>query len=294
MKSFIDVHIAESVSATELAGLLVEDGMLGTWEQDGVIHLYYDHGVWTDHMLVKIRNAIQQLGGQLDPDRIAAHEVSDQDWNAQWTASVQPIQIGRRIIVRPSWTTVDIPEHGIELILDPRQAFGTGHHVTTQLLAEWLEEWIQGGERVLDVGTGSGLLAMLALRLGAAFALGIDHDAVAIECAKDYAHLNQFGAELDLRTLDIQALPNESFDFIIANIDRRTLLTGCQALTSVSSTKTVLFLAGILDDDQSEIIARYVEYGWCSAEVKGREDWVAIRLQREGKTSHLLSGKEMR
>ncbi|GJL56972.1 MAG: ribosomal protein L11 methyltransferase [Nitrospirales bacterium] len=280
MKSFIDVHIAQTLSATELAGLLAGDGMLGTWEHDGVIHLYYDQGVWSDHLLVKIRNAIHQLGGQPDPDRIAAHVMPGQDWNAQWTASVQPIQIGRRIIVRPSWTTVDIPEHGIELILDPRQAFGTGHHVTTQLLAEWLEESIQGGECVLDVGTGSGLLAMLALRLGAAFALGIDHDAVAIDCAQDYARVNGFGHEFELRTLDIQALPAGSFDLIIANIDRRTLLTGCQVLTSVSSTKTILLLAGILDDDQQEIIARYTEHGWWCAEVKGREDWVAIRLQR--------------
>ncbi|GJL51545.1 MAG: ribosomal protein L11 methyltransferase [Nitrospirales bacterium] len=281
MNSFIDVHIAASVSATELAGLLVEDGMLGTWEQDGVIHLYYDHGVWTDHMLVKIRNAIQQLGGQPDPDRIAAHVVPGQDWNAQWTASVQPIQIGRRIIIRPSWKTADIPEKGIELILDPRQAFGTGHHTTTQLLAEWIEERIQGGERVLDVGTGSGLLAMLALRFGATFALGIDHDAVAIDCAKDYAQVNQFGAELELRTLDIQALPDESFDLIIANIDRRILFAGCQSLTRVSSANTDLCLSGILVDDQQEIVAHYMKHGWCCVEVKRREDWVSVWLQRE-------------
>ncbi|GJL66711.1 MAG: ribosomal protein L11 methyltransferase [Nitrospirales bacterium] len=281
MNSFIDVHIAASVSATELAGLLVDDHMLGVWEQDGVIHIYYDHDAWADEMLVKIQDAMRQLGGPCDPDRIAAHVVLEQDWNARWTEAVRPIYIGRRILVRPSWTTADIPQNGIELILDPRQAFGTGHHVTTQLLAEWLETRIQGRERVLDVGTGSGLLAMLALRFGATSALGIDHDAVAIDCAKDYAQVNQFGVELELRTLDIQALPDESFDMIIANIDRRTLLAGCQSLTRVSSTNTDLCVSGILVDDQREIVAHYMKHGWCSVEVKRRDDWVSLWLRRE-------------
>ena len=91
-----------------------------------------------------------------------------QDWNAQWAASVKPIRIGRRIGIRPSWTTMELPEDGIEIVLDPTQAFGTGHHATTHLLIEWLEDvsWLTG-YRVLDVGTGSGILSMVALRLGA-------------------------------------------------------------------------------------------------------------------------------
>ena len=279
MKSFIDVHIAIPVDAAELAGLLSDEGMLGVWEQDGVIHVYWDRETWNDHARVSINRAIQQLGGSPDHEHIAVKWVPWQDWNAKWTEMVQPIQIGQRIVVRPSWVRVDLPPNGIELILDPKQAFGTGHHITTQLLGEWLEEYIEGGERVLDAGTGSGLLAMMALRLGAQYALGVDYDAVAIDCAKEYAKLNQFGDELDLRTTDIKDMPDDSFDLIVANIDRRTLLASHHALSKVSKNDTVLLMSGILQSDQKEIVEHYSENGWRCLGVRGQEDWIAIQFQ---------------
>ena len=286
MQSFIDVHIALPVDAAELAGLLIGDGMMGVWEQDRIIHLYWDDTTWDEERLGAIKEAIQQLGVQPSPDRIAVQTIPWQDWNAKWTELVEPIWIGQRILVRPSWTNVHLPENCIELILDPKQAFGTGHHITTQLLGEWLELCVHGGERVLDVGTGSGLLAMVALRLGAVSALGVDHDSVAIDCAKEYARVNHFGVELELRTLDIRTLPDDSFDLIVANLDRRTLLSAHQLFTLVSNVRTVLLLSGILISDQHEIVEQYAKSGWRCLEVRRREDWVAIQFQRVREDSY--------
>ena len=125
---------------------------------------------------------------------IRVEELSDQDWNRQWAESVRPIRIGRRIVIRPSWEPVALQAQDIEIVLDPKQAFGTGHHATTRMLLERLEDLIHGGESVLDVGTGSGILAMVALRLGAASALGVECDPVAVDCARDYARENGFGS----------------------------------------------------------------------------------------------------
>ena len=281
MQSFIDVHITIPVNATELAGLISDKGMLGVWEQDGVIHVYWESETWNERVLTSLQEAIQQLGMHCGQDCLAVRKIPSQNWNAKWTEMVQPIQIGQRIVVRPSWARVDIPSNGIELILDPQQAFGTGHHITTQLLGEWLEECIKGGERVLDVGTGSGLLAMIALRLGAKYALGIDHDGVAIECAKEYAKLNQFADELDLRTADMKNMSDDSFDLILANIDRRTLLAHHQQLNNVSSKHTVLLIAGILETDRNEIIERYTKSGWRCVKHRMHDDWVAIQFQSD-------------
>jgi ribosomal protein L11 methyltransferase len=140
----------------------------------------------------------------VDPDAsterdIRVEELPDQDWNQQWAQSVRPIRIGRRIVIRPSWEPVVLQAQDIEIVLDPKQAFGTGHHATTRMLLEWLEDLVHGGESVLDVGAGSGILAMAALRLVAASALGVECDPVAVDCARDYATENGFGDGLEFR-----------------------------------------------------------------------------------------------
>ena len=282
MQSFIDVQLTLSLESVDLAGLLVDEGVLGVWEQDGVIHLYWDEQTWDTIILDRIYEALRQLGVVPDSKRIVVRTIPWEDWNAKWTEFVQPIQIGQRIVVRPSWASVELPSNGIELILDPKQAFGTGHHATTQLLVEWLEEAIQGGERLLDVGTGSGLLAMVALRLGASSAVGVDCDSVAIDCAKEYAQVNYFDEGLEFRICDISSLPaNESFDLIVANIDRRTLLANHGAFTASSHSTTRLFVSGILTTDQEDIVAQYTRQGWRCVERRRQEDWMALQFQLE-------------
>lgn len=122
-----------------------------------------------------------------------------QDWNRQWAQSVRPIRIGKRIVIRPSWESVALQARDIEIVLHPKQAFGTGHHATTRMLLEWREDVIYGGESVMDVGAGSGILAMAALRLGAASAVGVECDPVAVDCARDYATENGCGDHLKFR-----------------------------------------------------------------------------------------------
>ena len=190
-QGWIDVQVQSSMDAGELAGLLNDPWMMGVWQEDGMIHLYWPHERWTSETRQDLTAVVQRFG--VDAASIAVHSVPHEDWNAAWARSVKPLRVGQRIVIRPSWETAALKAGDVELVLDPKQAFGTGHHATTQLLLEWLEAHIHGGESVLDVGTGSGILAMVALRLGAASAWGIDHDPVAVECAHGYAIENGFG-----------------------------------------------------------------------------------------------------
>jgi ribosomal protein L11 methyltransferase len=233
---------------------------------------------WTSDRLAHLRQTLCRLTeqGVAEPD-IAVHSLPDQDWNRQWAQKVKPLRVGKRIIIRPSWERMEPNEDEIEIVLDPKQAFGTGHHATTSLLLEWLEEDIQGGESVLDVGTGSGLLAMVALRLGASRAVGVDNDPEAIHCAREYAAANDFGAELALQCGTLTA-GLTTYDVVLANLDRGTLLELIQPLAA--STGMTLLVSGLLVDQRDEIVVAFGDFGLYPRREREREGWLAMEFTR--------------
>lgn len=277
---YIDVQVETSVAAEELAGWLADVGLLGSWEDAGLTHLYWPPDVWEAHLVDSIKDAITHMSGSTFEGPITVSELPHRDWNAEWAATVEPIAIGKRVVIRPSWKTVAVPPKGIELILDPKQAFGTGHHATTQLMIEWLEDLITGGESVFDIGTGSGVLAMIAYRLGARKAFGIDHDSVAVECARVSAQVNQCSAVCRFETIALGQVPPEPFDVILANLDRGTLLTHVDRITSFAYQKTILILSGILKEDAHAIETTFRSSGWILKEVRQKEQWLALELRR--------------
>ena len=223
---------------------------------------------------------------ELDPDGssesdIRVEELPDQDWNRQWAQSVRPIRIGKRIVVRPSWEPVALQTRDIEIVLDPKQAFGTGHHATTRMLVEWLEDLVHGGESVLDVGAGSGILAMAALRLGAASAIGVECDPVAVNCARDYATENGFGGHLEFRCGTLEDVDRHGElrpDLVLANLDRQTLLLLRDELAQYVSHGARLLLSGILLDQEQEIVEAFSKVGALLVQRREQEGWVALEL----------------
>lgn len=274
---WIDIQVTTSLDAGELLALLDDPAVQGAWQDDRAIHLYWPAGCWTPDHLARLKWALEQLEG---PDKsfpeIQVQSLPNQDWNRLWARSVKPLRIGSRIVIRPSWEKVAIRPDQIEIILDPRQAFGTGHHATTGMLLEWLEEHIRGGESVLDVGTGSGLLAMVALRLGAACAVGIDNDPVAIECAREYAQWNRFGRELTFRCETLEK--EQPCDLVLANLDRQTLIQLADNLAGC--TKNRLLVSGLLLDQRQEIVAAFATAGLYPTGERERDGWLAMELTR--------------
>jgi ribosomal protein L11 methyltransferase len=276
-RQWIEVQIRSSLDAGEVLGLLDDPAVPGAWQEGRTIHLYWPSHRWSPDHLARLCRTLRQFAeqGAAEPE-IDVRSLADQDWNRQWTQSVKPLFIGRRIVVRPSWETVVLQTHQIEIILDPKQAFGTGHHPTTSLLLEWLEADIRGGESVLDVGTGSGLLAMVALRLGAARAVGLDHDGDAIDCAQDYAVLNGFGRELTLQRGTLS--PDIPYDVVLANLDRRTLLDLAQPLAAVTGER--LLVSGVLLEQRDEIMRVFARSGLYPLREEEREGWLAMAFTK--------------
>ena len=278
---YIELQFPLSFDAGEIVGSLDIPGFVGAWSDDGHTKLYWRAEEWSDDVIEHIRRALNLVGVDVMSTDVVVRHVPVKDWNEAWNASVVPLWIGERIVIRPSWHPVTVPQGGIELILDPKQAFGTGHHATTRLLIEWLDELIEGGEEILDVGTGSGILAMVALRCGARFALGIEPDSVALECAEGYAKDNGFSHELILQRSSLDELRTARvFNVILANLDTPTILRSCHAFEKFRDPlESVLLISGILSDDRLEVRDALAKTGWGVSSEREEDGWVAMAFK---------------
>ena len=276
MLDWIEVRWTSSADAGAVLVLLDDPAVTGAWQGDGQTRLYWPSARWNPDVLAALKQILDSLGET--EAAITVDRLPGEDWNERWARSVKPIRIGRRIVIRPSWERVKPASGNVELILDPKQAFGTGHHATTAVLLEWLECVIHGGEHVLDVGTGSGILAMAALRLGATSALGIDNDPVAVECAREYAEVNSFGPELDLRVTTLEEIKPGPVDLVLANLDRNTLLESARLFEPFLTQGARLLVSGILPEDRQDIAAAFATVGGSVAGSMERDGWLALEI----------------
>lgn len=214
------------------------------------------------------------------PHRYYSSEVDD--WVERWKVNFKPLRIGRHFIVTPTWERIE-PEAGDRVIwIDPGRAFGTGHHETTRLCLEWLERWPEiadaGVSRsLLDVGTGSSILAMAAALLGCRRVLGVDNDPEAIEVAVENLELNDLSARVQLMTGTISDV-DEKFDVVIANIQALPLIAMADDLIAHLKRPGRLVLSGILVEQKESILAAFESKGLRAASTITAGEWCLIEF----------------
>ena len=192
---------------------------------------------------------------RMSPPAYQIETLPEQDWVRLTQAQFDPIRISKRLWIVPTWHEV-ADAAAVNLRLDPGLAFGTGSHPTTHLCLQWLDENLKGGETVLDYGCGSGILAIAALKLGAAGADGVDIDEQAIRASKDNAQQN----EADARFFLPDALPEGSYDVVVANILANPLRLIAGMLAARTRIGGRIVLSGILAEQAEELVAIYSQW----------------------------------
>lgn len=282
LNDWVEVCIRGSLDTGELLSRLDDSTVQGAWEDGGEVHLYWAEDQWNDEKLASVQSVLADLVQSSRTIPLSVQRVPSQDWNEAWTRSVKPLRIGR-LVIRPSWEPVLLGPRDIEIVLDPKQAFGTGHHATTRMLLQWLQEDIHGGEEVLDVGTGSAILAMVAVKLGAASAIGVEIDSVAVDCAREYIRLNGLADQIKILCGTVADLPQERrqmADLVLANLDRQTILDLVDDLSCFALRGARIMVSGILVEQQTEIMDRLSRLGLACLERREEEGWVALKFFR--------------
>ncbi|WP_426661420.1 50S ribosomal protein L11 methyltransferase [Rhodanobacter aciditrophus] len=223
--------------------------------------------------------ALGELLPWLEPDQLDFRVVEDQDWERAWMDQYQPMAFGRRLWIYP-WN-IEPPADDARVVvrLDPGLAFGSGTHPTTALCLEWLDGLELGGRTVIDYGCGSGILAIAALKLGAAGAIGVDNDPQALIASRDNAERNGVAERLALFLPEDYA--GEPADVFVANILAGPLGELAPTFAAAAKPGAPFAISGILDGQQDELLARYAE--WFDAlRVDTRDGWVRISGKRQG------------
>lgn len=226
-----------------------------------------------DYQEDKISELIRSIPGS-ENIRMEKSFIKDKNWNKEWESNFEPVTVSGKVHIRAPFHP-PAPEGMIELIIEPKMSFGTGHHSTTSLMIEQMLEMKLNGKSLLDMGSGSGVLAILAKKLGANKILATDIDDWAIENSLENCKRND-SEDIEIQKGDFRLLKNRSFDIILANINRNVLLNDMEAYSDSLSANGELVISGFLTTDVSVLNEKAKSLGLHLLREKQHEGWASV------------------
>jgi len=280
-KSFVEVDIVADASLLEaLTGILTQLGFEGFWEDGSALKAYMSAERWSPSLVDEIRsvaNLVARSSSSKAPT-ISVKTIAEQNWNEEWEKTIRPIQVTARIIITPTWHTVTPAPGQIVLTIDPKMSFGTGYHETTRLVLRMMDHSIRPGTTLLDVGTGTGVLAIAGVKLGASSAVAVDIDEWSYENALENVRLN--GVQDRVRVIhgDLSAAPGSLFDMIVANIQRSIIEPILREMSSRLAPNGLLILSGLLEADEELMLQALGSRHFVVRERLFENEWLALAV----------------
>jgi len=242
-----------------------------------------------DAGLDRLKSLLEGLRKNKEYGCLALHQdiLEETNWEESWKDNYPPQEVGEKLVVLPYWLSDSDTQGRLPVILDPGLTFGTGAHPSTQMVMEAMEQLVTPGSSCLDLGSGSGILSIAALRLGADRAIGVDIDPKAEDIARENAGYNGFSTpEFTALTGNVttdkplmQALAG-SYDLVLVNIVADVIISLAPALPAFLSEQSLLVCSGILDSRLADVTAALEKAGLTVTQTRAREDWRCITAKR--------------
>lgn len=236
----------------------------------------FDQDDWHDEYESEIVDSLRTVG-------VKAHHVNttieeDQNWNAEWESAIEPVIVNERIAIVPEWK-VDETDAPLKLIISPKMSFGTGHHSTTRMMCRLVETYVRPGSIWIDVGTGTGVLAILAAKLGAARVYAFDNNEWSFINAKENIGRNGCEQLVVLEQKELQDAVLPACDGIAANLYRHLVIPNAKRFIDSVAKNGIILISGILTYDYDEVVEPFISAG-CNIEKKLTEsEWCAIAIR---------------
>ncbi len=269
---------AEPFNVDLLSSILWELEITGINEDVNCLRVfaYLESNLDRDRVIDQLNKL--SLEGLLRNFSVEESVFEEKNWNEEWEKSLNIIQVTDKIVIKPSFINYDKKKEEIVITIDPKMSFGTGEHQTTRLVIQLLETYARPGMKILDSGTGTGILAIAAVKLGASRVIGFDTDELCYENAEENCKINSVSDQVEIRIGDINIIPENNFDLILANIQKNILLDLSGDFSKKLCSKGVILLSGLLKEDEKDIIKDYISKGFRHLETRQIDEWIAICL----------------
>lgn len=298
----IRVPVAATEQAAAIANMVVGHGIYiedysdleqGAWEiahidlideelkrrdrEHAVIHIYLSKEIPPQESVDYLAERFKAAGIAFS---ICENDVSEEQWANGWKRFFKPTEIGRRLCVCPSWESYDNTSGRVVLQIDPGAAFGTGTHATTSMCLAALEQMVAPGMTVLDIGSGSGILSVAAVLLGAEEATGVDIDPVAVKVARENAALNGVSEKTRYLVGDLDDCVSGRFDIVVANIVADVIIRLCDSVEGLMKPDGYFLCSGIIDQRAGEVERALAGHGFVTVQKREENGWTAFLVKK--------------
>ena len=232
----------------------------------------------TDERRANIEIGVKLINHLHPIEPLKETEIKDEDWETNWKQYFHPIRVGRKLVICPTWQEHASLRDDVIIFLDPGMAFGTGHHPTTRMCMELLEDTIVGGEKIIDLGCGSGILSVTAVKLGALSSIGFEIESNASKVAKENCVLNGVDESVEVfnSTLPDYRYSEGDFDLALANISAKVIIELADHLTKGLRSGGKLILSGVLENALEDVRDVFEPLGVVFEKVMTDSDWTAV------------------
>jgi len=275
--SYFEVQIAfNKKNYEELYNRLYLNGIENILEENGSLKIYFDENDSGKIDLIKKDLISNKVIKEKD---FVSEKLENKNWNEEWENTIEPVYIKNKMIIYPSWKKDELKdtEGRILIEIDPKMSFGTGHNETTQLVLELMSDNIErDDEKMLDFGTGTGILTIAGIKLGVNNAVAIDIDEDSIQNASEYFQRNSVHERVKLYRSNISDIKEDSFDVLCANIIRSVIIDNIEHISGKIKTNGKLFLSGILLSEDQEILEYLTQYYFEVQDIISSAEWIGI------------------
>ncbi|HUX93995.1 MAG TPA: 50S ribosomal protein L11 methyltransferase [Ignavibacteriaceae bacterium] len=205
--------------------------------------------------------------------------IEDKNWNEEWEKSLNIIKVSDRIVVKPTFREYSKAAGEIVINIVPKMSFGTGEHQTTKLVIQLLEKYLEPGARLLDIGSGTGILSIVAVKLGAKSAIAVDNDEWCFENGNENCALNGVEEKIKIVLGEIKDIHENDFDLIAANIQKNILILIAEEIKLKMNKKGMVILSGLLMNDEEDIVQVYKKFGFELVEKKQMDEWISLVMK---------------